>query len=233
MGIWLVRDVMSTNVFAVAEDASYREIVDILLTERVSAVPVVDGANCVVGVVSAADLLRKVEFAGGDGTRHISKDGRMPAGAKGAGEWATDLMTKPAITAVPETSIIAAALRMDDHSVKRLPVIDDLGRLVGIVTRCDLLRVFRRPDDAIRNDIIGDVLHRRRWLDPELVGVEVTAGIVTFTGWSERRSHAKFAVRLTRGVPALSASSTTSCTTSMTPTSSGRGSNRISAWRRR
>lgn len=201
MRTWLVRDVMTTDVATVAEETPYRDIVEILAARRVSAVPVIDAFEHVVGVVSEADLMRKVEFAGDDSIRHLFEGRRQRlARAKAGGDRARDLMTTPAVTAMAETSIVAAARRMDDENVKRLPVVDELGRLVGIVTRSDLLRVYQRPDEDIRADISDEVLRRSLWLEPGMVRIEVTRGIVTLTGQVDTKSLAQLAVRLTRAV---------------------------------
>ena len=98
---------------------------------------------------------------------------------------AAGLMSTPAITIGPDASVAEAARLMYTRRVKRLPVVEDDGRLVGIVSRVDVLSVFDRPDDQIRDDVIGKVLAGEFALNPLAFEVTVTAGIVTITGrWS-------------------------------------------------
>ncbi|MEV7225466.1 CBS domain-containing protein [Polymorphospora sp. NPDC051019] len=186
MRTWQVRDVMTTDVVAVAEEAGYRRIVDAVAGRRVSGVPVVDLDRRVVGVVSESDLLHRA----GAGPRRPWRGRRKPAGALTA----RDLMTAPAVTTYGDTTLVDAARRMDRERVRRLPVVDDLGRLVGIVTRGDLLRVHLRPDEDIRVDVVREVLHRILAL-PD-VRVEVRDGVVTLAGPVPRRASAVHAVRL-------------------------------------
>ena len=140
-----VRAVMTTMVVAVHAGATYDEIAGALDSHGVSAVPVVDARTVVIGVVSEADLLPQVEFAGDDRRPRQPEDRRRAlARAKASGRTAADLMTEPAITIAPDASIGDAARLMDARRVKRLPVVTDEGVLVGIVSRCDLLREHRR-----------------------------------------------------------------------------------------
>lgn len=201
MRTWYIRDVMTTDVAKVSEDTPYREIVDVLAARRVSAVPVVDSFTRVVGVVSEADLMHRLEFAADERVRRFfANRRRRQAHAKAHGARARDLMTAPAVTATAQTTLAAAARRMDAENVKRLPVTDDLGRLIGIVTRGDLLRVFQRSDAEIRADVVDDVLRRALWVQPGAVGVEVDHGTVRLDGQVETRSLAELAVRLTQSV---------------------------------
>jgi len=204
MKTWYVSDVMTTDVAMVDEDTPYRQIVDVLAARRVSAVPVVDSFSRVIGVVSEADLMQRLEFTGAGRARRLFESRRRRAArAKAQGKRARDLMTAPAVTTTPQATLAAAARLMDDEKVKRLPVTDELGRLVGIVTRSDLLRVFQRPDPHIRSDVTEDVLRRALWLDPATVSVEVDNGTVTLDGRVETKSLAGLAVRLTAAVPGV------------------------------
>ncbi|MGB2569948.1 CBS domain-containing protein [Micromonospora citrea] len=201
MRTWQVQDVMTTQVAAVREGTAYREIVDLLTGRHVTAVPVVDGARRVLGVVSEADLLHKVELLGQPHERRIfpSRHDRE-ARAKAGATLAVDLMTAPPVCVSPDTTVTEAARIMDRRQVKRLPVTDDLGRLVGIVTRGDLLRVHLRPDADIRRDVVGDVLHRVLGVADDTVEVTVHGGVVTLTGQLDRWSSVHLALRLTARV---------------------------------
>ncbi|MFS8478878.1 MAG: CBS domain-containing protein [Micromonosporaceae bacterium] len=204
MKTWYVSDVMTTDVAMVGEDTPYRQIVDVLAARRVSAVPVVDSFCRVLGVVSEADLMQRLEFdRAGRVRRLFASRRRRAARAKAQGKRARDLMTAPAVTTTPQATLAAAARLMDEENVKRLPVTDDLGQLVGIVTRGDLLKVYQRPDRHIRSDVTEDVLRRGLWLDPAAVDVEVDHGTVILDGRVETKSLAGLAVRLTAAVPGV------------------------------
>jgi CBS domain-containing protein len=204
MKLWSVGDVMTSDVAAVREETPYREIVDVLTRRQVSAVPVVDDFDRVLGVVSEVDLLHKMEAEGHPETRRVfegrrRRSVRTKAGATVAG----DLMTAPAVTAMPHTLIPAAARLMDAEHVKRLVVINDLGRLVGIVTRGDLLKVHLRSDADIREDVVEGILHRVLAVRDGTVRVSVNDGVVSLTGQLDERSAAVTAVRLSEAVPGV------------------------------
>lgn len=201
MKFWQVSDVMTENVATVGENTPYREIVDALIARKVSAVPVVDNFDRVLGVVSEADLLYKIEAAGTTESRRMFEGRRRRAARiKASGRVARDLMTAPAITVLPDTSIGAAAKLMEHEQVKRLPVTNDLGRLIGIVTRSDLLKTFQRSDADIRADVVDWVLHRVLAVEEGIVRVEVSDGVVTLTGRLDRRTATETAVRVAAGV---------------------------------
>lgn len=193
MDVWLVNDVMTREVVSVSPEAGYAEIVAKLVDHAVSAAPVVDGTGRVIGVVSEADLLPRVEVT--DGARRPRR--------KAHALRAEALMTAPAITIGPGAAVAEAARRLDATRFKRLPVVDGDGRLVGIVSRRDLLRMYTRPDDELRDDIVEKVLRRDLWVDPATVDVRVAGGIVTLEGELETRSLAGIAVRLASAVPGV------------------------------
>ncbi len=197
---WQVRNVMTHDVVAVSEDTSYHEIADILSRHGISAVPVVDAFRMVVGVVSEADLLRKVELAGEKVVRLFHRRGDRRARTKAHGAVARDLMTRPAITTLPSASLAAAARVMERENVKRLPVVNDIGRLVGIIARGDILRVFQRSDNDILLDVRRDVLQQSLWQSPDRVEVRVDNGVVTLSGQLDNRTLTQMAVRLTETV---------------------------------
>jgi len=197
-----VKDVMTTDVVSVPENAEYKDIVSVVRELRVSAFPVLDAAGHLVGVVSEADLLLKEagqEALGGS----LISSGRRGEQAKAAGVTAAELMTTPAVTIGPEDSVVDAARLMHDRHVKRLPVVDQAGRLVGIVSRVDLLSVFDRPDSEIRAAVRKDIIARDFALDPDSFDVQVTSGIVTITGQVENQAvaqHLLGALRHAEGV---------------------------------
>jgi CBS domain-containing protein len=193
MKTWTVDDVMTRAVVSVRETASYRDLVDLLIRHNFSAVPVVDEEHRVTGVVSETDLLRKIQYAGDDQPRLFERRGRRAQRAKASAGTAADLMSTPPVVVSTGTPIAAAARTLDDRKVKRLPVIDETGHLIGMVTRGDLLKVHLRPDDDIRRDALSMII--------EPVEAEVTNGTVTLTGRVDRWSTADRAGHLTRQVP--------------------------------
>jgi CBS-domain-containing membrane protein len=179
-----VRDVMTTRVIWVRKDASFREMAVKCRECRISAFPVLDDADKVIGVVSEADLLAKQALDGGDDGMPGMITGllRRREQEKARGVTAGDLMTSPAVTARPEDTVEHAARLMYTRRVKRLPVVDAGGHLVGIISRADVLSVFDRSDTQIRDEIIGDVLHSEFLIDPKEFKVRVKDGVVTLEG---------------------------------------------------
>jgi CBS domain-containing protein len=175
---------MTTDVIWVEEDAPFAAMAASLRQHRVSAFPVVNQKQQVIGVVSEADLLTKEALGGGDGHMPGMITGLMRHRemAKARGVTARDLMTAPAVTVSPLATIERAAQLMYTHRVKRLPVVDWYGRLVGIVSRADLLSVYGRPDEDIRADVLADMTGCDLLTHPGTISVAVRDGVVTFTG---------------------------------------------------
>ncbi len=195
-----VRDVMTTRVVTASPATTYKELVRLLAEHDISAVPVVDERHHVLGVVSEADLLLKQEHP--HGPRRIpwlESRRRRTERAKAGGAVAADLMTAPAVTIGRDASAVDAARQLHARGVKRLPVEDALGRLVGIVSRGDLLRVFLRPDQEIYREIL-DLIRRDLVMSPERFHVSVRGGMVVLQGRCERRSLIPILVRVVYGV---------------------------------
>ncbi|MEU6548029.1 CBS domain-containing protein [Streptomyces sp. NPDC046859] len=192
-----VSDLMTTSVVKVHRDTGFKDIAKLLAEYDVTAVPVVDDEDHVVGVVSEADLLRKeaalLEPAGllRPGPAHRAKAEATTAQA---------LMSGPPVTARPQWTAVEAAQVLERHHVKRLPVVDGTGRLLGLISRADLLRVFLRGDAAIREEISGEVLLRTLGIAPGAVAVRVVDGRVSLKGVVERASLVPLVVRLCQGV---------------------------------
>ncbi len=179
-----VKDVMTTEVVAVKLGASFKEMAAQLRQSRVSAFPVIDDDGKVIGVVSEADMLAK-EVLNADHTGTITAMLHRREQEKADGLTARELMTHPAVTVTPEDSVEQAARLMYTLQVKRLPVIDHGGCLVGIITRSDVLAVFDRPDSEIRQEISDTVIADGFLLDPGQFTVTVQAGVVTVEGSAE------------------------------------------------
>ena len=177
-----VSDVMTTSVVTVDRITPYQEIDRLLTQHKISGMPVLKMGREVAGVVSEADLLaaedetsRQARMASSVGRRRLRK--QQPHVNLTAGT----LMTAPAITISPDATIPAAARLMNTHHVRRLPVVDEDGKLVGIVSRRDLLSVFLRPDTNIVHDV-RQILDEIPLSDPQQVMVAVQHGVVTLTG---------------------------------------------------
>ncbi|MFI1972113.1 CBS domain-containing protein [Streptomyces cinnamoneus] len=155
-----VGEIMTSRVAHTRPGTTFENLVRLLRRRGVSGVPVLDHDDKVVGVVSEQDL---------KGTRE----------RRGT---AAELMSSPAITVHPEQRAVDAARVMDRHGVNRLPVVDEEDRLVGIVTRGDLLRLFRRTDAAIRADVEGQVLPLAARAPEGAVRVAVRDGVVILAG---------------------------------------------------
>jgi CBS domain-containing protein len=193
---------MTPEVVVVTPDCGFKRIVDILAESKISAVPVVDAAGLVVGIVSEADLLHKVELRSDASTARVFEGrARRELRAKATGQTARDLMSSPAITIDPSESIVMAARVMERSRVKRLPVVDSAtGRLVGIVARRDLLRPYLRPDDEIKDDVADRVLRDSMWIDPAGIEIVVDDGRVLMRGRVDRRTTAAIAARLVQAL---------------------------------
>ncbi|GAA0988136.1 CBS domain-containing protein [Acrocarpospora macrocephala] len=206
-----VQDVMTTEVVSVQGSTPFKDVAEVLIAHGVSAVPVVDGEGHVLGVVSEADLLVREEFKEqyyGEGyqrplrarlRRRLSKGGAR-VGERVHGDIAAGLMTAPAVTVRPHASVAAAMRLMAGHGVKRLFVVDEKGRLIGIVSRGDLLKVFLRSDADIAGEVREDILGHSLWAATSDVQAAAEQGVVTLTGTMERRSDAQLAVRMTERV---------------------------------
>jgi CBS domain-containing protein len=178
-----VKDVMTTRVIWVKKDATFREMVVALREHRVSAFPVIDDDGKVVGVVSEADLLTKEALDGEPGVFSGILHHRDQTKARGV--TAGDLMTAAVVTVAPGDTVEHAARLMYNRKVKRLPVTDAEGHLVGIVSRTDVLSVFDRPDDDIGGEIRDDVIAAEFPANAETIGVTVKDGVVTLLGVPE------------------------------------------------
>jgi CBS-domain-containing membrane protein len=176
-----VADVMTTRVVSVRRDASVKEMAAMLRSSRISAFPVIDDAGRVIGVVSEADLLVKVAVQA-EGTSMLAALRHFREDDKTRGVTAGDLMTAPAVTIGPDAPVTEAARVMYDRRLKRLPVVNRAGRLVGIISRVDVLAVFSRPDEEIRAELEHQTLPDAVLTVPRSLEVEVSDGIVTFSG---------------------------------------------------
>ena len=196
---YIVSDVMTRTVVALAGGATFKDIARTMEQWRISALPVLDERSRVIGVVSEADLLRKEEFRGDEPDRpaHLY---RRAGQAKATAETARELMTTPPVSVHADATVAAAARLMARYKVKRLPVVDDDGVLKGVVSRSDLLKVFLRDDEDIAEEVRREVVAGRFPASIESVRVDVRDGVVTLTGRVRDTSLVPVAIRLVRGV---------------------------------
>ncbi|TQJ85968.1 CBS domain-containing protein [Streptomyces sp. SLBN-31] len=190
---YTVSDVMTQTVIAVGRDASFKEIVGLIDQWKVSALPVLVGEGRVIGVVSEADLLPKEEFRDG-GEEDAERAERQKAAALTAGE----LMSTPAVTVHADASVAEAARIMARRHVKRLPVVDSVGILQGVVSRSDLLKVFLRDDEEIAEEVRHSVLGQLPITTP--LTVSVADGVVTLGGVLPDRTLVPIVARAVRAV---------------------------------
>ncbi|MFG2818517.1 CBS domain-containing protein [Kitasatospora sp. NPDC048365] len=196
----IVGELMTSAVVHVGPDTGFKEITRLLAENDITSVPVLDDQDRPLGLVSEADLIlnqaAQEDPAGLLITPHLPSAARARSRATTAGE----LMTSPAVCARPEWTVVEAARLMQRKRLKRLLVVDEAGRLVGIVSRADLLRVYLRHDRAIREEIRNDVLFHVLGIAPDSLDVQVADGQVSLAGRVDRRSVIPVLERLCRSV---------------------------------
>ncbi|MFE7095429.1 CBS domain-containing protein [Streptomyces erythrochromogenes] len=182
-----VADLMTDEVVSVAPETAFKDVAKLLAQYGVSGLPVLDDEDRVVGVVSQTDLVARMAPPS-----HPFQEGDAPAEPPAA----RDVMSAPAVTVRADETARDAARLMTRRGIERLPVVDEEDRLVGIVTRRDLLRLFVRPDSEIRRRVADEVLSEV--LDVPLgdIDVHVVDGIVTLEGRIEHRSRIPVLLRL-------------------------------------
>ncbi|MEU1192953.1 CBS domain-containing protein [Streptomyces sp. NPDC005859] len=206
----IVSDVMTHTVAAIGRRATFKEIVRLMQDWNVSALPVIEGEGRVVGLVSEADLLPKEEFRDSDPDlprSRLSSTGtpttrlrRLSDLAKADAVTAEELMTSPALTVRPDATLAQAARTMARAKVKRLPVVDAVGLLEGVVSRADLLKVFLRTDEEIAEEVRREMVSYLFPLPNSSVRVEVRDGVVRLVGRVHDTSLIPVAARLVRAV---------------------------------
>lgn len=191
-------ELMTTDIITVGPDAPLKEAARRMVEAGVSGLPVTDESGTLVGIITEADFVaseagRRAPTRAGL-LRHWLKGDEMPAHERHV----KDVMSAEVKTLSPETDHAEAARTMQREGIKRVPVVESDGRLVGIVSRGDILRAFNRPDAAIISDITDHILREVLWIDPRLVRVSCDDGNVVLTGRLETRSDAQLLTELTR-----------------------------------
>ena len=200
-----VADVMTSGVAAVEPETPLKDVAALMVDKGISGVPVVDPDGAVLGVVSEADFVIKERGAVRSRSRPFarvlghSRQTRREL-AKIEATTAEEAMTSPAVTVGANDNLKRAAEIMASRQINRLPVVQD-GRLVGIITRADVVRAFVRPDTELERLVRQEVLARTAfWLEPETFDVAVRAGVVHLAGRLERRSLAETIVEVIFGL---------------------------------
>jgi CBS domain-containing protein len=197
-----IEDVMTREPKSVTEDTPLKDVARILADNGISGLPVTDAEGRVVGVVSEADIIGKE--AGADRERsllgRLLRGGESPKlDARTAGE----AMTSPAITIAADREVAEAARAMTERLVNRLPVVDDEGKLVGIVTRADLVRAFLRPDSEIERELREEVVAHKLWIDPRHLQITVENGEVSLRGKVDTKADAELLEYFATRVPGV------------------------------
>jgi CBS domain-containing protein len=192
-----VRDVMTTTVVSVSPETGFDEVARLLKSHGVRALPVLDPAGHVLGVVSEADLMGIAAL--GD-PKHEAPQGRWHhrGGAWDRPNTAGALMTSPVIAVVPTASVAEAARVIREHKLGWLAVVEtrEAGaeRLVGVLGRSDLLTVFLRDDAELRNEVVDNLLTRILLVDTTRLDVQVAEGVVTLLGQLPTRAEVRLVV---------------------------------------
>lgn len=187
---------MTRQVHIASPDTPFKLLVRLIEENRVSAIPIVDRGGMPIGIVSEADLLfkeRRSELENGGGLAQMR---RRRQKAKAEGTIASELMTSPAVTVPAEATLAEAARKMQERNVRRLVVVDRQGRIAGIVSRSDMLQVFLRSDEDLRNEIKNVLVPAIFPAGQDGLRVNACWNIVTLSGHVHRRSDAQILVRL-------------------------------------
>jgi CBS domain-containing protein len=201
-----VRDLMQADVLTTTVEASLKDVARTLVENRISGMPVCDADGRVVGVISEGDILFKEQ--GRPEQRSAPLGWLLDGGSRTELKKATartvgDAMTAPAVTIRPSSSATAAARLMIEQSVNRLPVVTQDDRLLGIVTRADLVRAFARQDAEIATEIQKDIVERVLWAEPSAIAISVREGEVEVAGELETSTDVEIFEQLVAKVPGV------------------------------
>jgi CBS domain-containing protein len=197
-----IADVMTRDVVSIGPDASFRDAVGLVQENRVHGLPVLDADGRVIGMVTQSDLLLKEEILAGAAAGIAVLPHARRQRAKAAAMTVRRLMSTPPVTVAPGARLHEAACMLAKRRIGRLPVVDAGNRLVGIVTRSDLLSVYLRTDDELRVDVEEALDRVLREVSSQLQ-LEVVDGVLHLSGELERRSDVVVALGAVRRVPGL------------------------------
>ena len=202
-----VHEVMTTAVVTTTPGASLKDAALVLAQNSISGMPVVDDDGGVVGVLSEADVLAKESAAheGHRGFMHWLLDPADPwLESRFSARTVGEAMSTPAEVIGPDSALPEAATRMLEGEINRLPVVDAEGKLVGLVSRGDLVRAFARTDEEILREIEEDLLRGELWVDhPDDIHVTVAGGVVALSGKVDSAADADLLPLHVRRVPGV------------------------------
>lgn len=191
-----ISELMTTDVITVGPETPLKEAARRMLQAGISGLPVTSDEGELLGIITEADFVKTEANRGvrkrAGLLRWFVNEGGMPSHSRVVG----DVMSRPVLTVGPDDKHPEAARLLTRNNIKRLPVVDD-GRLVGLVSRTDLLRSFVRPDKAIVDEVTDEVMRRVLWIDPGRVSVSCHEGDVSLSGHLETRADAELLVSLT------------------------------------
>jgi CBS domain-containing protein len=211
-----VRDVMVSPVITVTRSATVQNVAKILLEKRISAVPVIDDDSKVIGIVTEGDLIRRAEA----GTEHRDSwwvrflAGEVAIAAdyvKSHARRVEDVMTTDVATATPEMPLHEIATLFEERGIKRVPVVNRDGNLVGIVSRANLIQLIASarpklemslPDSTIREKLL-DELKKQSWAHPHRLNVAVTNGTLDLWGFVDSDRERKAICVVAENIPGV------------------------------
>jgi len=201
-----VQDLMTRSVLTVRPDTPLKDAAALLSEHRISGLPVVDGERRVLGVLSEGDILFKESNGRESKQGFLERLLAVPQPGlelKIAARTTGEAMSAPALTIGPRRPVTEAATTMIDEGVNRLPVIDDEERLIGIITRADLVRAFVRSDAEVEHEIREDVIRRTLWIEPATIHIDVDEGEVSLSGEVETKGDAELIPTYVQRVPGV------------------------------
>ena len=196
-----VRSAMTTEVVTVHPDTPFKQLVQVLAEHGFDALPVVDETGALLGVVSGADLTCHEEEPPSLGTLLVGGRSVREHVRKARGRTARELMSSPARTVGPDQEVCVALKEMARGGVGRVVVVEQ-GRVVGMLARSDLLRVFLRSDEDLQRDVEAAVLEQVGSV-PHDLQVVVADGVAHLRGWVERTAAAWAAAAAAAAVPGV------------------------------
>ena len=192
-----VIDLMTTEVFTIGPDETIKDAARIMVNERVSGLPVVDDAGRLLGILTEADFLE----------RELDKESPSggllgaifdPSSRHGDAVTVREAMSTNVVTVASDATLAEAARLLAANSIKRLPIVDADGVVLGVLSRADIVAAFARPDEIIEDEIREDVARRVLFVDPDSLSISVVDGIVALGGELPTKTDARILEELTR-----------------------------------
>lgn len=194
-----IRDLMTKDFVTIGPDSALKEAARRMLDAGVSGLPVMDDDGILIGIITEADFVateadRRARKRAGL-LRFIHRTEETPSQERLVG----DAMTADVVVIGPEADHADAARLMEKNKIKRVPVVEN-GRLVGLISRTDILRAYTRPDSEIIDELRDHLMREILWVDPRRVAIECVEGNVVLIGQMETKSDATLLIELTRNL---------------------------------